>query len=274
MKNKFCIYSTLFPKSKKFFKEFINSINLQTKQDFDLILCLNGTKLNSSYTDLIKVPYKLISCDLPMNKARVFALKKIMKNYEMITLLDSDDYMSKDRYELIRNKIKDNDFFVNNLHIFSKNKSKPKKWLSINKKKIKLKDIYSSNFIGLSNLTIKTKALKKVINLINPNLLALDWCIAKLLLIIKAKGIYDPNIVTYYRQYDQNVSNLNNFNKEQIIRDLDSKIKHYEYFLKFNIHNVKEINELKEKLIEIKKINKKNLKNFLNKNKTSWWSHI
>jgi len=104
--------------------------------------------------------------------------------------------------------------------------------------------------------------------------LALDWCIAKLLLIIKAKGIYDPNIVTYYRQYDQNVSNLSNFNKEQIIRDLDSKIKHYEYFLKFNIHNIKEINELKEKLITIKKINKKNLKNFLNKNKTSWWSHI
>ena len=61
--------------------------------------------------------------------------------------------------------LKKNDFIVNNLYTFSETYPKPKQWLKYsNRKKIKLNDIYSSNFIGLSNLTIRTASLKKIIN--------------------------------------------------------------------------------------------------------------
>ena len=106
MKNKFCIYTTIFPKSKKFFKDFITSINNQSNQNFELVLCLNGTDLNQQYLDLIDVQFKLIHCDLPMNKARVFALKKIINKYQVIILIDSDDYMSNNRCEMIKKNLK------------------------------------------------------------------------------------------------------------------------------------------------------------------------
>ena len=134
MKNKYCIYSTIFPKSKKFFFDFIKSVNNQTIKNFDLILCLNGTTLNKKLLKQINVPYKLIYCDLPMNEARVYALKKLINQYEIITLLDSDDYMDFSRCELVYKNFKNYDFLVNNLYTFSKNKPKPKKWLKIKRK--------------------------------------------------------------------------------------------------------------------------------------------
>ena len=276
MKNNYCLYSTIFPKSKKYFFDFIKSVNQQTEINFKLVLCLNGTSLNKKQLSAIKVPYSLVKCDLPMNKARVYALKKILNFFSHIVLLDSDDYMSLDRIDLVKKNIKKNDFLVNNLYIFSNLKKKPKQWLNIrNNKKINLKDIKNQNFIGLSNFSVSTKALKKIINKIDYNLVALDWCIAKLLLIYGYKGIYKKQIKTFYRQHDDNVSNLKNFSKKQIINEYKNKIENFQYFQKFGIHTTKEIEVLKSNYLKLKNQKKKYISKFIkNKKKTSWWSHI
>ena len=106
MRNNYCLYSTIFPKSKKYFFDFINSVNQQTEKNFKLVLCLNGTSLNKKQLSSIKVPYLLIKCDFPMNKARVYALKKILNLFSHIVLLDSDDFMSLNRINLIKKNIK------------------------------------------------------------------------------------------------------------------------------------------------------------------------
>ena len=40
------IFSTIYPNSKKYFDEFINSINAQTYKNFKIFLVLNGTSLS------------------------------------------------------------------------------------------------------------------------------------------------------------------------------------------------------------------------------------
>ena len=45
---------------------------------------MNGTSLNKKQLSAIKVPYSLVKCDLPMNKARVYALKKILNFFSHI----------------------------------------------------------------------------------------------------------------------------------------------------------------------------------------------
>lgn len=244
-------------------------------QNFDLVLCINGTTLNKKQINLIKVPVKFINCDLPMNKARVFALKKIMNFYETITLLDSDDIMDLNRLKLVQKNMRNKDFLVNNLYTFTSLNKKPKKWIKFkDNKKIRLDDIFDSNFIGLSNLTIKSKALKKIIDKINTKLVALDWCIAKLLLIINAKGVYKSKIITFYRQHPNNVSNLNNFKKKQILKDIKNKIEHFKFFKRFKIYNSYEIESLKKKFIKVKNNKDKNLKGIIKNNKKAWWSHV
>ena len=76
----------------------------------------------------------------------------------MITLLDSDDYMSKDRYELVCKNIKSNDFLVNNLYTFSKKTPKP--MLKISGKPILETILVRANRQGFSNFTISTLYFK------------------------------------------------------------------------------------------------------------------
>ena len=42
------LFSVIYPGSKKFFDDFISSVNNQSYKNFTLALCLNGTNLNKS----------------------------------------------------------------------------------------------------------------------------------------------------------------------------------------------------------------------------------
>ena len=41
------IFTTIYPKSKKYFKDFIESLNNQSEKNFKIFLILNDTSLNS-----------------------------------------------------------------------------------------------------------------------------------------------------------------------------------------------------------------------------------
>ncbi len=41
------VFSTLYPQSKKYFQDFINSVNNQTNNNFTLFLCLNDVMLSN-----------------------------------------------------------------------------------------------------------------------------------------------------------------------------------------------------------------------------------
>ena len=83
---------------KKFFDDFISSVNNQSYKNFTLALCLNGTNLNKSELKKIKVKYFLFKTNLDWRSARVKTLKKILKlESKYIIFADSDDIMSKSR---------------------------------------------------------------------------------------------------------------------------------------------------------------------------------
>ena len=95
------LFSVIYPGSKKFFDDFINSVNIQTSKDFTLVLCLNGTNLNKKELNKIKVKYLLFKTNLDWRNARVKILKKLLKlKSEYIIFADSDDIMSKLRIEI------------------------------------------------------------------------------------------------------------------------------------------------------------------------------
>ena len=54
------IFTTVYPASKKYFKEFIESINSQTSKNFKLFIILNGTKLSKTHTNLINVRFMIL----------------------------------------------------------------------------------------------------------------------------------------------------------------------------------------------------------------------
>ena len=105
---------------------------------------------------------------------------------------------------------------MNNCYLFHKNPQKKKIWLNRRNQKIDLNQIKYKNFVGCSNTIVKGKAIKKILNKINQNLVAFDWCIAKLLLLNKFKGYYMSRPLTFYRQYSENTSSLTKITKIKI----------------------------------------------------------
>ncbi len=270
------IFTTIYPKSKKYFDEFIDSLNYQSEKTFKIFIVLNGTSLNPNQKKKIKKNFIIYKTNTTWQKARIEGLKKLLKkNPKNIIFADSDDILHKDRIKFSLNKIQKYDFIVNNCYLFQKTIKKKEIWLKRKEKKIELNQIKYSNFVGCSNTTIRGNAMKKIIDKINVNLIAFDWCIAKLLLIKKFKGIYISKPLTFYRQYGENTSSLINISKKKIKKDIKCKLAHFRYFEKFGINYKKQILELKNKyrIIGNKKFLSDIKKNFKTKNQY-WWSLV
>ncbi len=272
------IYTTFYPSILKYFDDFIFSINAQSFKDFKLFICLNGCRLSKKKLDKIKVEFELFHVNDTWQKARIRAIKKILKKkFKYLYFADGDDKFDKDRIKKTIKFFNRYDFVVNELIIFGNKITKNLKLFKRikNKKKIKLDDIKDKNFIGCSNTAVKTNSLKKIIKKISPKLVAFDWCMATLLLINNYKGIFTNETYTNYRQYDNNTSGVNDFSKKNIINDFNVKINHYKYFNSSKLNNNDKIYLLKKKLKKIKE-DKKYFKNYLKKKilKDFWWAHV
>lgn len=270
------IFSTIYPNSKKYFDEFINSINAQSYKNFKIFLVLNGTSLSRKQKNKINNEYEIFRINSKWQKSRVEGLKQLLKKKpNLIIFADSDDVLDKDRIKICIEKIGANDFIVNNLYLFQKNLKNKKKWLKRKEKKITLNQIDYKNFVGCSNTIVKGSAIKKIINLIDIRLIAFDWCMAKLLLLNKFKGVYIDSPLTYYRQYNNNNSSLIKFSKQKILKDIKCKLENLKYFLTVRLKYKNKIKDLenKKKMLNNKNF-LKNLKKKFMKNNQYWWSTI
>ena len=271
------LFTTIYPGSKKFFEEFIKSVNNQTSKNFKLFIILNGTNLSKKYLKLIKTKFVIFKVNDTWQNARIRGLEFILKKrVNFIIFADSDDILLNDRVEVILNKVNKYDFIVNNMRLFKENLNQSKVWLKDKTRKIQLKEIDDKNFIGCGNTAVRSSALKKIYKSINNRLIAFDWCMAKLLLINGFKGIYIKEPLTLYRQYQQNTSSLTYVNKTKITRDIKCKLEHFDYFSKFGLNYEEKIIKLKElkKKIKFNNYLKDNLKKFEKKNQKYWWAIV
>lgn len=272
-----CIFTVIHPKSIVFFDEFINSVNNQSYKNFHLFLCCNEIKLTPSQLKKIKCNYFIFKTSKKSALARKIAFKKL-KNFKsrIIIFIDSDDLLHKNRVKNDIKNIKELDFLVNNMKLLIKDKLVKQNFITRYKDKsyIKFKNIDKTNFIGFSNLTIKTNIFFSVISKLNYNLKALDWALAKLLLLNSYKGKFFNTPLSYYRQYNYNISRVHVPNKIQIIKMLNIKLQHFNFFKKkYNIDYSKDILKIKNlraKLTNNQEINKLFIQ--MKTNSSSWWN--
>jgi len=236
-KHETVLYTVFHPYSISFLKNFIEDLEKQYFKNFDVYLCFNNLKNKNIYLNEVKKINKKTSFNIHYTfqdkdpiTVRKQNLKFLTLKYKKIVLLDSDDKMGYDRMQIVHQKLNTHSFVVNNIKNLKTNKTLfSKKNINV----IKLSSILDNSFVGLSNLAIKSNALKNIINKIEKKLLVLDWQIATLLLLFKQKGFYIGNIFTYYRIYENNyIGRLNN--NENLDRKLKIKLLHYKYFSKYN----------------------------------------
>lgn len=255
---KIAFLTTVFPKNKKFLSDFFSSLANQSYKKFDLIVVndgVNNLKDYKNYFTKLNI-IELNSAYSPIKNRELGINYCIENDYDILIFGDSDDYFDINRVEKSIKILKDNDIVVNDLSLFDESGIYQKMYLSNrikNCQKIDFEFIKNKNIFGLSNTAIRLRDLKKI--KFPKDLIALDWYIFSKFLMNGKKAIFTNKTISYYRQHEENIIGLKQFDKLSFKKALNVKIKHYKALSKLNMCFDLELNKLYRQKYTKKKIN-------------------
>ncbi|MFY0631389.1 MAG: glycosyltransferase family 2 protein [Flavobacteriaceae bacterium] len=229
-KSKVVVFTTVFPNSYKYLDEFLNSLQTQTFLDFDLFIVNDGVEdLSRKIKKYDSLNTIIIDVNFTISKNREVGINHIVKlGYEYVVFIDSDDYVENNRLEVSLKKIKNFDIIVNELSLFDEKSIYNKNYFSKrieNDCRINESFIVDKNIFGLSNTTVKVSLLKGIE--FNKDLKVVDWFLFNVLLSKGATAIFTNQTKTYYRQYDDNLSSIDKYDKKYLINCISVKKDHY-----------------------------------------------
>jgi hypothetical protein len=277
------IVTSFFYKNIKYLNTFIESLNNQTDQEFDLLLSIDRFNyknyLKKIFTKkkifIIKEKNEIIKTK---NKLIKLALKK---NYKYIIFADSDDTFSANRVEVSKNLLKKKNIIVNNVKYFGNHKSTFSNWLN-NNSGLSNKMLLNGNILGFSNTAVKSEILKDrnlnfMLSIDALKVYNIDWLFFLYILLKEKKIIFNNDVSTYWRSDSSRLSSFKKYlTKSNFFIFLESQIKIFKITSRYSIIYQKRYKKLlrvknscKNSLF-LKKLLKKN--NFLLKFKCyKWW---
>jgi hypothetical protein len=210
---KIAFLTTIFPMEDEFLNDFFNSLENQTFKKFDVIV------VNDNYENfkIIKDKYKNLNIiELKFSntpaKNREFGINWCKENgYNVLIFGDSDDCFSENRVEKSIQLLEKRNVIVNDLTLFDKKGIIIEKYFSHrikNNSVIDYEFIKNKNICGLSNTAINLDIVNKKVEF-PKDIIAVDWYLFKSLL-KNYNALFTNEIVTYYRQYENNTIGLKN----------------------------------------------------------------
>ena len=260
MKFQTLLVSSFFKKNKKYLSNFVNSINDQSDQKFDILLTLDKSNYNFYLKKLKKKNRRiyLLKERLPIKLNKYNILKKIKSlKYQNIILQDSDDTCDKDRVKITKKLLLKNNFVIgdivlNNKKVFSK--------YFKNNQKLTPANLLNCNIAGFGNTAFKKKILSKSklkkFYEIPTNIRAIDWN-AWLIFLNKLKNIiFCSDIKIFYRSHQLSNTNITKFDFKKFKENIEVQ---HETFS--NVLTINKIYMLRFEYI---------LKNYINCNRKSF----
>lgn len=267
--------TTVYDKAFEFGPEYIESINSQDTNEFDLLLLndnLKSSEIELIKNNLVKQP-KILSNKyaLEPHQLRVELIKWAKgEGYELLIFGDFDDKFSSDRISSVIEEFdSDFGFFYNTLAYFNDKNF----FNELPSETNQIDDILEYNYIGLSHsaLNLNTLSTELIDELSKSQNEIFDWYLYSLLLSEGIKGKRINSGKTYYRIHDDNIAGEDGHSTEDIIKELDVKIKHYRSLQDKSI----KFKELLNKHLYLKEnINNEELTDYVDTNKDYWWSKI
>jgi glycosyltransferase involved in cell wall biosynthesis len=226
------IATVFYPNAKSFIKEFLDSVEKQSCNNFTLVIFNNGLKNSRELLKESKIEYIIKDIKMSPSYAREALIKYVVyKKYENIIFADCDDIMPINRVKHTLSKLDYCNIVVNDLTLFNHNKILSKKHFShrfTNKQKITLDMIYHQNMMGLSNTAAKVTVLNLNLKPTNEDLRVYDWYLWSKILLNNHTATFFNDVTIKYRIHDNNVSSLNSkITKKEALNGITIKKEHY-----------------------------------------------
>ncbi len=274
MKTKTLLVSSLFKKNKKYLNQLINSINIQSDQEFDILFTIDRSDYNYYLEKLKTKKIIFLKEKLPitLNKYRILNKIKTLR-YENIIFQDSDDTFDKDRVRVSKKLLLRNDFVIGDIIL------KKRKIFSDyfrNNQKILINDLLKGNIAGYGNIgfrkDILTKRKLEKLKNIPSKVSAIDWITWLIFLQGVKKIIFSSKIKVFYNNRALSQSSLRRINLSKFRENIKVQYETFKNLSKFNRTYKLRFHFIQKNYIkcETKKLNQI-FKVFKNKYKKIWF---
>lgn len=267
--------SVIYQEALKYLNDFFESLECQTEKSFEILL-INDDIPEEKLQEQLKNHPLLLEQVIVINhekkkynyQLRIRLLKEAyQRGADLLILGDCDDKFSADRIEKhMQAYDKGYAFFYNKLLDWNGQEVMP----TIPKNTRDIMDIGEKNYLGLSNTSINMKqiSLSFIDSLNNGKTSIFDWYLYSRILLNGGKGKYVNVAITYYRIHAQNLAGRTNWSKENINKEINVKLDHYQLLKQYHPY-------LKKMFILYSNINKEDIERYtICQEKNYWWGLI
>jgi hypothetical protein len=252
------LVTSFFNKNKKYINNFIESINSQTDQNFDLLISTDSSSYKKYLLNIkLKKKIFLIKEKKKIFKTKILLIKTAKKlNYKFIVFADSDDALSKNRIKDSTQLLKSNNVVINEIKLIKEKKTLFSRIFK-NKSSIDYRKlILDGNIFGFGNTSINSKILKKInfnkLEKINKNIYACDWVFYGIIILNEKKIKFTNKSYTLYRLNYNQLSFSKKMNTKNYLKTLYYHIEVFNILKKYSFIYLNHYKFLLSKKIKIK----------------------
>lgn len=230
----FILGIVLYKSAYQYLDELISSINNQDTDDFSVLFINDDIDENEIKNKIegLKRQYEIIKYNeiLSPIELRIKLIEEAKsRSADWLIMCDADDTLSNNRISCVSKVASNNPdycFLYNDIVDFSGNEMLP----NMPAKVQNILDIIDYNFLGLSNTALYVSLISEneILDLHNCQQMVFDWYLYSILLLNNKKGLYVPDVKTFYRIHDNNIIGNQDINPQKIEYEVSVKIKHYD----------------------------------------------
>lgn len=253
------VVTFFYPNAVVYISGFLNCIQQQTAQNFTLIVFNDGVQnISSLFT---KYNNNIIFVEVTGTPTQVrFQAFEYLKssNFEKIIFQDIDDEMTSNRVDVLSKLLENHAIVSNDLSLVNNSGVIYSKAIWSDK----IKDLFEfddtfikrKNIVGIGNSGIRKDILNTKITYSSMPKVA-DWFMFyQLMYLGKFKALFTTQCQTLYRQHEDNMAGVKNFDKDRLDYVIMVKLSHYQGLKDVGFQVEDDINELNLLQSKIKNI--------------------
>jgi hypothetical protein len=239
--HKTAVIGVIYLAVEKYLKEYLQSLSIQSCQEFDLLLANDGMKNAEEYLADYSNSLTIHNIKGTPSEIRIKLIKiTLQSGYKKVIFTDCDDTLENNRVEQTNKLLDRNEIVANEINITNEaGKIAQEQYFSnrIPVESIITKEqLCNSNMMGLSNTAATDEVLTTVVKQIESReVVAFDWLFWTIALLNNYQAKFTTSTTTNYRVYPKNIAGLPQpINKESVLRGLAIKEKHYNELSSYN----------------------------------------
>lgn len=225
------LYTTIYPGVEAYLLDWHRSVQAQTDQDFQLWIGLDGIDPETVETVIgAHLEAVWVRSEMGSTPARIRqqSLARIVKDFDAVVLVDSDDILHPTRVAAARKALETSDLAACALRLVNESQQDLQKTLTLPEQTTPDDILPRNNVFGFSNSVYCSELLQRCLP-IPADISLVDWFLATRAWLIGARLAFDPMVRMDYRQHGSNMAPIPfPFDANRIIRDTQEVRKHFQ----------------------------------------------